>query len=514
MNKLKRLLAVTLVTVLAASCLAGCGGKEKSGNSTTDIEIAYWNSGLGTKWLDAVIAAFEAKYPEYHVTYSATASNTAVVAAFRNEDSDTIDLYMATKEYDTEYLEPLDDVLDTTVEGESKTIREKIDSAYLELEKATDGNVYQLTYGGGAMGFVYNKELFEEAGVRTLPRTTDELATVCDTLAAANITPICHYASTGYWEYMTEAWFAQYDGMEYYTNNFYACTEEDGTSPSKEIFTKQDGRYEAMKACEKIVTPDYVLSGSNTNDHVTMQTKFLQGEAAMMINGSWLANEMSDVGSVDNFSIMKTPVISTITDKLTTVKKETDLRKLITAIDAVTDGEKDITEYQDGDNYVVDGLSVSAADWEYVRKARNTVPSNFAGETMFIPTYSNAKEGAKEFIKFMYSDEGYKVYTDTLHAGLPLSMSEGTIDTSDWNVYETAVNDLLMKAEQQPTEYIMSKHPIFYEGGARSYANFIFISKFCSNNAADRLSAAEAWDEVVKAVNNDYENNWLANIGE
>lgn len=514
MNKWKKFLAVTLTVTLGASCFVGCGSKKEGGNSTTDIEIAYWNSGLGTDWLDAVIAAFEEKYPEYNVTYSDNPSNTAVVAAFRNESSDTVDIYMATKEYDTEYLEPLDDVLDSTVDGESKTIREKVDSSYLDLEKAADGKVYQLTYGGGAMGFVYNKELFEEAGVRTLPRTTDELAAVCDTLAAADITPICHYASTGYWEYMTEAWFAQYNGMDYYTNHFYACTDENGTSPSKEIFTEQDGRYEAMKACEKIITPNYVLSGSNTNDHVTMQTMFLQGEAAMMINGSWLANEMASVGSVDAFSVMKTPVISSIMDQLTTVKKETDLRKLITAIDAVTDGQKDIAEYQDGENYNVDGVSVSAADWEYVRKARNTVPSNFAGETMFIPTYSNAKEGAKEFIKFMYSDEGYKVYTDTLHMGLPLGMSEGEIDTSEWNAYEAAIYDLLLKAEQQPNEYIMSKHPIFYEGGARSYANYVFVPKFCSNNAADRLSASQAWEEMVKNVNNDYENNWLSNISE
>lgn len=514
MNKWKKILAVTLAVILGVSCLTGCGGKKKGGNSKTDIEIAYWNSGLGSAWLDAVIAAFEKKYPEYNVTYSDNPSNTAVVAAFRNEGSDTVDIYMATKEYDTEYLEPLDDMLDSTADGESKTIREKIDPSYLDLEKAADGKVYQLTYGGGAMGFVYNKKLFKEAGVKTLPRTTDELATVCDTLAATDITPICHYASTGYWEYMTEAWFAQYDGMDYYTNNFYACTDENGTTPSKEIFTKQDGRYEAMKACAKIVTPDYVLTGSNTYDHNTIQTMFLQGEAAMMINGSWLANEMSSVGSVDDFSVMKTPVISSIIDKLTTVKKETDLRKLITAIDAVTDEEKDISEYQKGTDYHVDGLVVSAEDWEYVRKARNTVPSNFAGETMFIPTYSTAKEGAKKFMKFMYSDEGYKVYTDTLHIGLPLNMSESEIDTSEWNAYETTIYTLLRQAEQQPTEYIMSKHPIFYAGGARSYANYVFIPKFCSNNPADRLSASQAWEELVKTVNNDYENNWLSNISE
>lgn len=504
-----------MTTVLVASCLIGCGGEsKKGGNTATDIEIAYWNSGLGTDWLDKVIEAFEAKYPEYHVTYNDIASNTAVLASFRNETSDTVDIYMAVKEYDTEYIEPLDDVLDSTIEGESKTIREKIDASYLAQEVAADGKVYQLTYGGGAMGFVYNKKLFADAGVTTLPRTTDELSTVCDTLASEDIVPICHFKSIGYWDFMLETWFAQYDGMEYYTNNFYACKDENGTSPSKEIFTKKDGRYEAMKAAEKIVTSDYVLSGSNTNDHVTMQTMFLQGEAAMMINGSWLANEMSSIGGVEDFAIMKTPVLSSITDKMTTVTKEMDLRKVIAAVDAVTDGTAELSEYQSGDGYVVDGIQVSAEDWETVRVARNTIPSNFAGETMFIPKYSNAKEGAKEFMKFMYSDEGYKVYTEALHTGLPITMSEGEVDTTDWNAYELGVYKLLADAEQTPTEYVMNKHKIFYEGGARSYAGLVFIDKFCSGNLADRLNADKAWDEMLKLIENDYENNWLANIGE
>ena len=515
MKKSKKIVAMAFVAVLLAATLVGCGGKkEQSGNSATDIEIAYWNSGLSTAWLDAVIAAFEEKYPEYNVNYTANASSAAVTAAYRNADSNTVDLYMAIKEYDTTYMEPLDDILDSKADGESKTIREKITPAYLELEKAGDGKVYSLTYGGGVTSFVYNKKLFEQAGVRSLPRTTDELASACDTLASSNIMPICHFQSTGYWDFMNEVFFAQYAGMDYYLNNFYACTDKNGTSPSKDVFTAKDGRYEVMLACEKIVTPDYVLSGSNSNDHVTMQTEFLNGKAAMMINGAWMANEMSSTGSVANFDVMKTPVLSAIVKNMTTVTKEGDLRRVITAIDSVVDGEKDITAYQSGDNYVVDGLEVSAADWEYIYNARYTVASNFSGECMFVPNYSNAKEGAKEFIKFLYSDEGYKIYADTLHMALPVTLSEGELDTSEWDSFEKTMYQLLRDAKQIATQDIMSKHKIFYEGGARLFADYSFVNLFCSNNVADRQNADEAWDSMIKKVEKDYANTWLANIGE
>lgn len=515
MRKGKKILAVLSVLTIMVSCLAGCGdnSKETTKGGAKEIEIAYWNSGLSTEWLDAMIEAFEDKYPEYHVTYTATASQTAVIAPFGKEGADTIDLYLAAAQYDTTYTEPLDDVLDSKIDGESKTIREKFDPSYVDLETAADGKVHELTYGGGALGFVYNKKMFEKAGITTLPRTTDELVIACDTLAEADIVPICHFAGADYWNYMSDAWRMQYDGRDYFVNNFYGCTDENGNSPSKEVFTKKDGRYEVLKVCEKIITPDYVLSGSNTHHITTIQTMFLQGECAMMITGAWAANEMASVGVNDDFSVMKTPVISSILDRLTTVTKEKELRTVISAVDAVTDGEKDIAEFKDGENYNIDGLSVSAADWEIIRKARNTVPMNYTGETMFIPTYSDAKEGAKEFMKFMFSDEGYKVYTDTLHITLPLSMDAGEIDASQWNSFEKAMYDLTTSCEQTATRFIKSEHTIFYVGGADAYAGVNTFGKFCANNEADRLNADSAWAEIQKKVETLYENTWLANIG-
>lgn len=510
MKTWKKMFGLVLAMVMVLSCVAGCGDKgkddEKGGNTEKDIQIAYSFGGLGTDFLDALIEGFEAKYPEYNVYYDTYANNDATTAAFGLAETDTNDIYMAINPYNKAIMEPLDDMLDSTIEAEGVTVREKILPAYMRLETAADGKVYSLTKGGGILSIVYNKNLFEEAGIRTLPRTTDELASVCDALAANDITPFMHFQTSGYWDFMSEVFFMQYDGLDYVINDFY-CGE-----PSLEKFTKEDGRYEALKAYEKFITPDYILSGSNSNDHITMQTEFLAEKAAMMVNGSWLSNEMESLGVVDGFEMMKTPVISSITDKLTTVTKETDLRKVISAIDSVTDGEKELTEYQTGDGYLVDGLKVSAEDWDYVKKARNTMATNYSGGSMFIPSYSNAKEGAKEFMKYMYSDEGYKVYADTLHIALPIKMTAGEIDTTDWNDYEKNQFDLFNKAEQFATEYVAGKHAIFYDGGARTFAGWQYINRFCTNNVSDLQNATQAWQSIVDRINNDYENNWMANI--
>lgn len=312
---------------------------------------------------------------------------------------------------------------------------------------------------------------------------------------------------------MTEVFAAQYDGLDYTVNTFYASKDAEGNSPSKDVFMTKDGRYQALKVYETIITPDYVVSGSNSADHVSMQTQFINESCAMMVNGSWMANEMKSVAASDSFLTMKTPVISSITDKLTTVKKDSELCKLIDAIDAVTDGTAALEDYKNGDSYDIDGMSVSAADWDYVYAARNTVGQNYSGHGAYIPAYSDAKEGAKEFLKYLYSDEGYKLYLEAQHLTMPLSLDSGEIDMSSWSSFEQGQAALLESASQYASAYNAKNHKIFVDGGATNlFGDQSYIQYFCSQNAADRKNADEVWNVLMDYIDSNYESNWLANI--
>ena len=513
MKNMKRIVALVLALMLSTSCFAGCGGgkPQGSGDPTKDIEIAYWNAGLGDQWLKDVIAAFNAKHPEYYVYYTASAS-AATINSTLELDNNTVDLYFTSERADTSDFVVLDDVLNATAEGDSKPLIEKFNTNYLKNAQAADGHYYQLTYGGGVVGIIYNKALFDKAGITELPRTTNELAIVCDKLFSAGISPICHFAPEGYYGYLSDALIYQYD-REGYTETFYSCTDANGVSPSKDVFTTKDGRYHVLKAFEKILTTDYVMEGSNSIDHVTAQTMFLNDSAAMMVNGSWIANEMASVeGSMENFAMMRTPVLSAITDKLTTVKSDAQLRKVITAIDNVHDGVKQISDYQSGEGYNVDGIAVSREDWDYIQTARFTVASNFSGENACIPSYSENVEGAKAFLSFLYSDEGYRVYAKALKNPMPMTLSQGELDTSDWNAFQISQVDLMEEAVAMPCYYVASRHNIFKVGGATKFADVPYVSMLCASNKADRKSADAIWDEIVAKVNDNYENKWLANI--
>lgn len=519
MRKFKKTVAVLLTTGMIFS-LAGCGGSGKANqtggkhNGGKEVEISYWNSGLGTDYLDAMIKAFNEKQSDWYVYYKATADVASVTSTYLLDDVSTVDLYMSNTIYDTSKMAPLDDVLESTADGDSKPLKEKFHPSYLDAEKAEDGHYYSLTWGGGAMGIVYNKNVFEKAGIKELPRTTDELAVVCHELLQKGITPLTHCkgdTSGNYWIYLADVWQAQYDGIDYFRDNFYGCKDEKGNSPSKDVLLKKDGRYQVLKAMEKFITPEYVLAGSNSQDHITMQTLFLNQDIGMMANGAWLSNEMASTGNIDHYGVMKTPVISSITDKLDTVKGDTALRKLISAIDAVTDKTADISEYKSGDNYVIDGKKVSAKDWDYVKAARNAVGNQYSAQTCFIPSYSDAIDGAKEFLKFYFSDEGYKIFTDKLHVTLPMTPSNGEVDKTDWNVFEMEMDTIFQNAETLVCRYSRTMADIFVNGGATPYPDCDFVSLFCSINASDRMTADEAWDFIYNKVDTNY-GDWVANM--
>lgn len=516
---MKKLFTLLLSILLVLSMLSACGGNRGNvdggeGNTAKDVEIAVWSAGGGTQWLTDLVNAFNAKQSEYHVYFTESANSDTVTVAYGMPDIDTVDLYLTyVKSMDTSYMEPLDDIiLAATADGDQKEIGEKFSTGYLALEEAPDGKHYTLTYNGGVVSLFYNKELFEQAGITQLPRTTDELSVVCDTLYSKGITPLCHFGGVGYYEYLNDVFIAQYGGTEAF-QKFYMCEDENGVSPSKEVFTNKDGRYYALKAYEKFITPEYTLTGSNTKSHTEIQTEFINDRAAMMVNGSWLQNEMKSTGTVDKLGEMKTPVLSAIIDNLTTVKSDMALRKVITAVDQVTDGEKQLSDFQNGDSYLVDGMEVSTQDWDAIYAARNTLAVNFSGHDAFIPTYSKSKEGAVEFLKFMYSDEGYSIYVNATKCPWPMSLSTGEqVDISSFNSFEQRQFELLGSAQYLVDSNTAAKHRIFVDGGATPYAGVTFIEKFCSQNAADRKTADEIWDQVVAAINDNYEANWLKNI--
>ena len=513
-GKTVRKIGVIVMCMCMLACmLAGCGneGGSSAKGDREVIEVKLWRSGLGEEWMKKMIEAFEEEFPQYEVILQSSADVAGLISALGNEEIDTTDLYF-TIDMSPENVS-MDAVLDSKAKGESKTIREKMRAAFLENVTYEDGTVTALPFGGGVIGIVYNKKLFEDNGIKELPRTTKELSVVCNQLARNNVKAWCHFKQGGYWDMMLDVFAMQYDGAEYRRDVFYACTDEQGNSPSKDVLTRKDGRYYSLKEMETFLKTDYVLSGSNSADHITMQTRFMYKEAAMMVTGTWITNEMKSVGNMDDYGMMRTPVVSSIINKLTSVKKDSELSNVVKAIDMVVDGKKQIEDYKQGNEYVIGNLKVTSEDWDYIYNARNTVGVNYTGCTVFIPNYSEQVEGAQEFLRFMYSDVGLKIYEKETGAQLPLELDQGEYDESQYNDFQKETVKLLETSSQHATSYIAKKHPIFEDGGMiNNMANKMYVQYLCATNSGDLKSADKIWSEIINTINKDYEEVWLKNI--
>lgn len=519
MKKITRLLSLCLVVVLTAVCFAGCGNKQGNkageGNTAKDIKISYWNAGYGSAWIEAMEKRFEKAYPEYNVELNITASDAAILNTFGMEDIDDTDLFLVSAPVITqlEYFEPLNDVLEQTGKGDTVKIIDKFDANYVETSKFKDGNIYVMpAVSSGAMAMVYNKKIFADNGIK-IPRTTDELTVIADKLYSKKIPAFVSFKGTGYWSMAYPVWFSQYEGVDYYLNNFLACKDLNGKSPSKDVFTNKDGRYEILKALEGFLTPQYVLTGSNSQTHTIMQTEFVHGKAAMMYNGGWLENEAKSAGTMENFGVFRLPLLSSITNKLSTVKTEADLRSLIDAVDSVIDGKKSEDEYKSGADYVVEGKTVAAADWNHIMSARTTTYGSNIESGFFIPKYSTAIEGAKKFLAYMYSDENVKAIAKENHYAVG-GIKPGAIevDTSEWSPLAKEFYTLETTYTTFVSERSVNIHKIFTDGGASMFAGHDFVPHYVTNNTADRWSADQVWNKVVSTVEADYTNKWLYSI--
>ena len=514
---IKKTVSLLLIAIMAVSMAAcgkkGSGSKDKNSNKDysdrTEVKMKFWRSGLGEDFIQEMVDAFNVKQTKYYVTVSSTSSMAAVTNTLGLETEDETDLYVGLT-LSSDHLEPLEDILDYTVEGESKSLKEKFRPIYLENTTASDGHIYQLTTGGGNLGIVYNKALFKAAGMNKAPRTTDELVKACSQLKDNDIIPFIHFTSGGYWTYYVSVWQAQYDGYDYWRNTWCANKDASGKSPSKEVFLKKDGRYEVLKVLEQLLNPDNIEKGSNSLDHISAQTMFLNSDIGMMVTGSWITKEMEGKGSLENYEMMKNPVVSAIVDKLTSVNNDMQLRDLVDAIDAVTDGKASIDEYRSGNDYKVGGVTVSAADWERVTEARNMVQGTMTGG-VGIPKYSTEKEGAKEFLKFFYSDAGYQIFADCTRTVYPMELSTGELlDTSKWNSFEKKQYDVMRNSKY----YIGDgpfMHDIFVYGGADAYGKSNYIIPFGSRNAAQRKTADQMWETVIENFEINYDS-WAKNI--
>ncbi len=168
----KPLVAIATLTVAGialAGCAGGGGGGDASntidGEATGDIKVITWRTDLVEDGTFAKYAEeFDKEYPDVKVTFEGITdySGEMLTRMSTTNYGDVIGIPAIKPDQYDQFLEPL---------GETTSFED----TYRFLPAASfDGTQYGIAFGGNANGIVYNKKVFEAAGVDALPTTEEE----------------------------------------------------------------------------------------------------------------------------------------------------------------------------------------------------------------------------------------------------------------------------------------------------------------------------------------------------
>ena len=504
-----KLIALSLTLIFAFGAMAGCG-MEKIADTETNLIIEFYNAGYGRAGWDALKIKFEEKNPGKTITLIPNAGFIASTVEAKLRGGPTaynVDLMICgnlsvfslmdqtgsvVNGYDYA-LADLTDVYESIVPGESVTYKEKMIPYYENFNKY-NGKYYSTNWASGANGLLYRADFFKKEGWEE-PATTDELIELISDIKSKGYVPFVWPGTNGYWAYVTQVWWAQYAG-EQEMADFYEGKDRYGED-SPDCFNSPAllETYNTLEKCIYDTKNSY--TGSISFDQMQAQNFMWidSNKICMMPNGSWVENEMAKAdykpGEKD-IRMMRTPVLSSViyqTDlngaksfRFETIRDEATLRAVVKAIDK---GESSYT-------------NVSAEDFSIVKNMRNYVTTTGNLLQAVVPSYSNAIPLAKEFLKFMATDEAIQIMYNACGAIMPFESDNIVIGENATNFQKDIIN-LSKKANWLALN--SSKNRLFYMTQL-DYQVLVPEVYIGSQSTADKLTGRAFFEMQKNYINN------------
>lgn len=147
-----------------------------------------------------------------------------------------------------------------------------------------DGKLYGSSSEGSTIGYFYNKEFFEKAGIQGPAETWDEFFAQLETLKAAGITPLSMDTADSAW--VTSLWLGA----------LIATSGEEGKNFMGQMMPDDYNTPEVIAALEKIqmMFQEYTTLDAVGGKYENAANAFLSGQTAMIANGPWMIGDFSD----------------------------------------------------------------------------------------------------------------------------------------------------------------------------------------------------------------------------
>lgn len=492
--KMKRMAALTLCAVAATGMMgfSGCGDVRGVVKDSKTLNIKMMNAGYGQAWLLEIAQKFEALYAEEGYKVNALKPQEGYQGATALSEmglgAETgIDLVLTAGVYPEDVAQgtyadsavTLNDVYDSKpinfdgTEGET-TIKELGAGNARRLKY--NGDYYDFYWYGSPSGMVVNKKVLEGYNVTEMPRTTNELLEIYDTMIAQSaktgVYPVTWAGDNAYGYALNPLYThtAQMMGVEAY-DDFFALdsvVNEDGSVKADgwKIYQNEDFK-PILQTLTQLYDALYSYPGSETQKHDVAHSQVMMGRAAFMFDGSYFYNEVkANFGSkLDDIDFIRTPVISELGVKLKLDGSGADKAKcdeilsyMIKAVDKNKTLEqiKISTETQFSVTLTADQV---ARVWE----ARRTSYTNFQADAYVIKG-TGKEDIAKLFLRMLASEDAAETQ---VKYGMPNAYTKVAVPT-DQKQFLQSVYTI-----RNESEYLASS--VMYVDSVRKGANIFLI---------------------------------------
>ncbi|MCA1039211.1 ABC transporter substrate-binding protein [Bacillus infantis] len=302
---MKRLLLICLSLLFTFGIMAGCSsestsgtddkeGTKDSGEETVTLNLFQFKVEIADQ-LQEMIKEFEAEHPNIKVKLETVGGGAdygaALKAKFASGEQPDIFNNGGFKELEL-WKEHLADLSD------EPWVEHLLPIGKVPMTD-TDGKLYGMPVNLEGYGFVYNKDLFEKAGIKEPPANISELKDAAKKLKDSGITPFS--AGYGEWwvigQHLLNIPFAQQEDPIAFIEGLYDGTEK---------FTDN----EQFKQFKEVLDTEINFGNDNplTTDYNTQVTQFAAGQTAMLQQGNWTENMIYEVNPDMNMGFLPIPI--------------------------------------------------------------------------------------------------------------------------------------------------------------------------------------------------------------
>lgn len=302
---MKRLLLICLSLLFTFGILAGCSsgstsgtddkeGTKDTGEETVTLNLFQFKVEIADQ-LQEMITEFEAEHPNIKVKLETVGGGAdygaALKAKFASGEQPDIFNNGGFKELEL-WKEHLADL------SNEPWVEHLLPIGKVPMTD-TDGKLYGMPVNLEGYGFVYNKDLFEKAGIKEPPANITELKDAAEKLKDSGTTPFS--AGYGEWwvigQHLLNIPFAQQEDPIAFIEGLYDGTEK---------FTDN----EQFKQFKEVLDTEINFGNDNplTTDYNTQVTQFAAGQTAMLQQGNWTENMIYEVNPDMNMGFLPIPI--------------------------------------------------------------------------------------------------------------------------------------------------------------------------------------------------------------